>query len=92
MSQASPLVAKEFHLSSTHASRLKQLAQVKQISQDEIIAKALDILFSLTDLLDGESERQGWSFLSQESLARVWDNDLDAEYDNWRELYAVPTR
>ncbi len=47
---------------------------------------ALDILFSLTDLLDSQVERQGWSFLSEDSLQRVWDNAEDAVYDNWFEF------
>lgn len=92
MIETPTLIAQEIHLSSNHVSRLRQLAQAKNISQDEIIAKALDILFSLTELFDPLSERQGWSALSEESLERVWDNDLDARYDNWRELYAVPAR
>jgi len=86
------LVAREFQLSPNHAARLRELAHVKHISQDQIIARALDILFSLTDLLEPSSERQGWSFLSEESLEQVWDNDSDAQYDNWRELYAIRTR
>jgi len=68
------------------------LAQVKALSEDQLIEKALDILFSLADLLDSQVERQGWSFLSEASLQRVWDNAEDAVYDNWRELYALPTR
>jgi len=53
------------------------------------IAKLLDILFTLTDLLDKDVERQGWSFLSELALQRVWDNKGDAACDNWRELYGV---
>ena len=34
-----------------------------------------------------------WETLASEpSLRRVWDNDEDAIYDNWRELYGVPAR
>jgi hypothetical protein len=40
----------------------------------------LDILFSLADLLDERAERQGWSFLSEASLQRVWDKEEDAMY------------
>lgn len=63
-----------------------------KVGEDQIIEKALDILFTLTDLLNEHTERQGWSFLSEAALQRVWDNDEDAAYDNWRELYDVPVR
>ncbi|MEE8392695.1 MAG: hypothetical protein V3S14_18105 [Anaerolineae bacterium] len=75
-----------------YANRLGHLAQTRQIHKDQIIEKALDILFSLTDLLDERTERQGWSFLSKAALERVWDNEEDAIYDGWRELYAVPAQ
>ena len=29
-------------------------------------------------------KRQGWSCLSDAALQRVWDNEEDAVYDNWR--------
>lgn len=86
------VVEKNIHISADRASYLRRLAQVKALSEDQLIEKALDILFSLADLLDSQVERQGWSFLSEASLQRVWDNAEDAVYDNWRELYALPTR
>jgi len=33
-----------------------------------------------------------YTLMSQATLARDWDNDDDAIYDNWRELYGVPPR
>lgn len=91
MEQSLPVIEKRIHLSSLSASRLQQLAQTKALSEEQIIEKALSILFSLSEIFDEQSERRGWSFLSEGSLARVWDNDEDAIYDNWRELYGVPT-
>jgi len=87
---ASATVEKHIRLSSERAERLNRLAQAHQLDEDQVIEKALDILFSLTDLLDAQAERPSWSVMSKESLGRVWDNDEDAIYDNWRELYAVP--
>lgn len=84
-------VEKHFQLSEEHANRLNHLAQIRQIGEDEIVQKALDILFALTDLLNEGTERQGWSFLSDATLQRVWDNEADAVYDHWRALYDVPT-
>ena len=92
MSDEVAVVEKNIHISADRASTLSRLAQVKALSEDQIIEKALDILFSLAELLDSQVERQGYSFLSEASLQRVWDNAEDAAYDNWRELYALPTR
>ena len=92
MSDPVNLVEKNIHISADRASHLSRLAHFKALSEDQLIEKALDILFSLADLLVSQVERQGWSFLSEDSLQRVWDNAEDAIYDNWRELYAPPTR
>jgi hypothetical protein len=92
MSSVSNVVEKHILLSVERADRLDRLARSHQLPADQIVEKALDILFSLTDLLDERTEQQGWSFLSEPALQRVWDNEEDAIYDNWRELYDVPTR
>ncbi len=88
-STGSNVVEKRFLLSVERAGRLSRLAQIHQA---QIVEKALDILFSLTDLLDERAEGRGWSFLSEAALHRVWDNEEDGACDNWRELYAVPAR
>jgi predicted transcriptional regulator len=85
-------IEKRIRLSSDRADRLSQLAETQEVSEDRVVEKALDILFSLTELLDDRAERQGWSFASEASLERIWDNDADSAYDNWRELYEVPAR
>ncbi len=92
MGETPTVVEKHIKLSTERAERLSQLSQSGQISEDRIVEKALDILFSLTDLVDAQAEQRGWSFLSERSLERVWDNDEDAIYDNWKELYGVPAR
>ena len=92
MSSTPTVVEKQIRLSAGRADRLSHLAEMHQIGEDQIIERALDILFSLTDLLDDQSERRGWSFLSEAALQRVWDNPEDAAYDDWRTLYDVPAR
>ena len=92
MSTTSSVIEKHIQLSVERADRLNRLAQTHQIHEDRIVEKALDILFSLTDLLNERTERRGWSFLSETALQRVWDNEEDAVYDNWRELYEVPAQ
>jgi excisionase family DNA binding protein len=37
-------------------------------------------------------EDRDWAVLAQDSFARDWDNEKDAVYDKWRELYAVRDR
>jgi len=92
MSNIPTVVEKQIQLSAERADRLYRLAQLHQVDEGQIIEKALDILFALTELLDEGTERQSWSFLSDAALQRVWDNEADAVYDNWRELYDVPAR
>jgi hypothetical protein len=92
MSEMPATVEKRIWLSAERADRLSRLAQTQEINESQIVEKALDILFSLTELFDERAERQGWSFLSEASLQRIWDNEEDAIYDNWRDLYGVPTR
>ena len=82
-------VALEIHLAADRAVRLSKLAQARHLSQGKVIEQALDILFSLTTLLGETNERQAWSRLSEASLYRVWDNEQDAAYDRWRELYGL---
>ena len=89
---AATTVERRIRLSADRAEHLHRLARAGQVTEDQIVEKALDILFSLTELLDAQAERRGWSFLSENSLARVWDNNDDARYDNWRELYGAPAR
>lgn len=92
MAEQLATIEKHIIISRDHADRLGQLAQAQQVSEDDVIARALDLLFSLTRGSAAPAERAGWSALSDPALSRIWDNDEDAAYDNWRELYAVPER
>ena len=90
MADTPAMVEKRIILSPAQAERLHLLAQARQISEDAVIARALDILFSLEDDLSDEStERPDWYAMSAESLRRIWDNEYDAVYDNWEELYGL---
>jgi len=92
MSSIPTVVEKHIRLSVERANRLNRMAEIHQIREDQIIERALDILFTLTDIFDKSTERQGWSCLSDAALQRVWNNEEDAVYDDWRALYDVPTR
>lgn len=92
MSTIETVVERRFHLSLDHADSLSRLAQSRQISEDRVVEQALDILFTLTNLIDNHIERPAWSFLSEAALQRVWDNEEDAIYDSWKDMYGVSTR
>lgn len=85
-------VAQTVRLPREHAARLRAFARAEQLSEDEVVVKALDILFSLAVEVSPAAARRATSAVSEDSLARVWDNDRDAAYDNWRELYGVSPR
>lgn len=92
MNNGATAVEKQVHLSAECADRLGRLARARETSEDVIVEKALNVLFELTDLLERDSESREWAHLSEASLQRVWENDEDAVYDNWKDLYGVPTR
>ena len=81
---------KVVHLSAERAARLAQLARERSTTEDALVEKALDLLFDLTGEESQAQERGVWRALGAKSLERVWDNDADAVYDHWRELYGVP--
>jgi hypothetical protein len=70
---------KQIQLSPEQADRLYRFAQTYQLSEDQVIAQALELFFSQSDP----------ALLSEDALRRVWDNDQDAAYDHWQELYDV---
>ena len=43
----------------------------------------------LDHMLEQATGGSAWTALSEESFARDWDNEKDAAYDNWREIYGV---
>ena len=92
MANTSGPVEKSISMSPVHAERLSRLSDMHRITEDAVVGRALDLFFQLTEILTGQAERREWSDLSAEALSRVWDNDKDAVYDNWRDLYGVPAR
>lgn len=46
----------------------------------------------VTTIIEEDISITYWTLLSEESFSRNWDNEDDAIYDNWREIYGVPTR
>jgi hypothetical protein len=66
--------------------RLTKRAQQLDDAQAE---KALAFIEFLLAQERFEKKRYEWHIASQEAFARVWDNEHDAIYDNWRELYAL---
>lgn len=90
MNETPVQVEKQIEISAELAARLAAIAQQRHVSEDQLVAQALDVLFRLIALEETSDTTQDWTSLSAASLRRVWDNDEDAIYDNWRELYGVP--
>ena len=82
-------VRREFVLPRDQFNGLSNLPETRQISESRVVEKALDVFFSLTEVFNPDLDRQAWYRLSEPSLLRVWDNDPDAAYDNWRERYDI---
>ena len=85
-----PKITRRIALSVERSERLQRLAQIRLSSEDEVVERALELYFQLTDFFDDTDERTKWHRLSEPSLSRLWDNDKDAAYDDWRTLYGVP--
>jgi len=64
--------------------RARRLTNVERLA----LAKLL-----LESILASESDDEtDWLAMGLDTFQRDWDNAEDAIYDNWRELYRVPTR
>jgi len=79
-------------ISERYARQLDKLARATHVSEADIIERALDVFFRFSDAVTTSSAGQDWAKASEEWLSRVWGNEADAAYDNWRELYGVPAR
>ena len=82
-------IRREFVLPRDQVNRLRNLAESRQISESRVVEKALDVFFSSTEVFDPDLDRHTWCRLSEPSLLRIWDNDLDTAYDKWRDHYDV---
>ena len=85
-------VTLEIRVAPDRVTRLSHLAEAQHLSPDQLIEKALDLLFTMAEIFDDAAERRAWQRLSEAALYRFWNNEQDAVYDNWRELYGVPER
>jgi hypothetical protein len=56
---------------------------------DYAASDAVDLLLRLGTADSDEQEREGWLQLGANAMYRIWDNEDDAVYDNWRELYGA---
>jgi hypothetical protein len=90
MSDGNTIVEKTVYIPAELAERLNQLALAQRVSENELITKALDMFFSLAP--NASLARHDWTTSSESAFSKVWDNDDDARYDNWRELYGIPAR
>ena len=81
--------SREFVLPVDQIERLSRLAAAREMSENQVLERALDIFFGLAEVFGDDLDRQSWYRLSEPSAMRVWDNDQDAAYDDWRNLYGI---
>lgn len=68
------------------AERLtKRVQQLNDVQAENVLAFVEFVLAQAKV----EDQCRVWHTASEEAFARVWDNEHDAIYDNWRELYGV---
>lgn len=82
-------VSREFQLPADQVERLSDMAAARMMSESQVLERALDVFFGLADVFGDDLDRPAFYRLSEPSLMRVWDNDQDAVYDDWRNLYDV---
>ena len=61
---------------------------VVELPADVELSEGSEVTIVVGDI-DESLENYWWIKLSEASFARDWDNELDAVYDNWREIYGV---
>ncbi len=92
MDDSTTIIEKSIQLSADRVERLHHLAQTRQVSEDQLIAQALDVYFSLSEGSTTPKDKEDWSLVSEEALGRIWDNEADDAYDDWKGLYGSPAR
>lgn len=88
-SRSAVSVSREFQLPVDQIERLSDLAAARSMSESDVLERALDIFFGLADVFGDDLDRPSLYRMSEPSLMRIWDNDRDAVYDDWRNLYGV---
>lgn len=59
------------------------------------LEEKIHILMLLEDQVSqikDDDENHIWQAFGMKSLERIWDNDADAVYDNWKNIYDTPKR
>ena len=87
MSETASVMEKRIRLTSERADHLRAVAEAQEVSEEEVILRMLDIFLESVETLEGEINRRTWHTLGMAAFERAWDNEEDAIYDNWRELY-----
>ena len=77
------LIDKVVQLTEDQARNLARVSTESGKPEHDLITHALKLQFAKNDCDD----RRAWSLLSVSSLNKVWDNDADSAYDDWRSLY-----
>lgn len=67
-------------------AEIDQLARQEKRTRSELFREAARRYLEVKSqvLSWTASDRRSWAALSESALRRIWDNDKDAAYDNWR--------
>lgn len=75
----------------TATPRITELLNI--VMQLTITERLLLARLLLDSVLTKETDKEAdWHNLSLSTFEAEWDNDEDAIYDNWRQLYDIPAR
>lgn len=61
---------------------------VVELPPDVQLPQGAEVIIVVGDL-DQSREGLWWMRLAESTSAKDWDNEFDAAYDNWREIYGV---
>ncbi|MBC8449859.1 MAG: hypothetical protein H8D78_19165 [Chloroflexi bacterium] len=89
MSAGATMIEKRVTLSPESAARLSAVARAQRVSEEEVIRRLISIFLACAGIQAEEVSRREWQALGMAAFERAWDNEEDAIYDNWRELYGV---
>ena len=81
-------------MTALNLTAVPQIAEVLSVAARLTLTERLLVArFLLDSVLTNEiDEDADWQRLGLQAFETDWDNEEDAIYDNWREIYGIPAR
>ena len=81
-------------MTTLNVTTMPRMAEVLTVAGQLTVTERLLVARVLLDsvLRQEIDEETDWQQVGLSSFETEWDNEEDAIYDNWRELYGVPMR